>query len=202
MGNRVVFVVFVVSAALLQSTVAWAQSTKSGSRFSGPAQIASGKSEDKGAEFTTATFGDWQLRCRKGQPADGLRPATPRTCEIVQSVIIQGQSAPFAQLAFGRPTPDIPLQFTAVLPVNFSFPSTVKFSLTADDGKPVELLWTRCMPGGCFATITTSKDLLERWREHDAAARFTFKSSNGQDVTMPFSLKGVGRALDALAAEG
>jgi invasion protein IalB len=120
----------------------------------------------------------------------------------VQTVLIQGQTAPFAQLAFGRPAPTEPVFFTTVLPINVSFPSTVKIALDDKDKQPVELNWTRCLPGGCFASIATKDDVLKRWRAHEDAGRFTLKNSAGQDVTIPFSLRGLGRALDALAKEG
>ena len=49
------------------------------------------------ADVTTASFGDWQMRCRAGTTATAGQPAIPRLCEVVQSVMLQGQAAPFAQ---------------------------------------------------------------------------------------------------------
>jgi hypothetical protein len=51
--------------------------------------------EPMGAEVTTASFGGWQLSCRltlvtAGQPSR-------RLCEVLHSVILQGQTTPFAQ---------------------------------------------------------------------------------------------------------
>lgn len=157
---------------------------------------------DTAADMTTATFGDWQLRCRAGVPASANQPAVLRSCEVVQSVIIQGQTAPFAQLAFGKPEPSAPLHFTAVLPTNVSFPSTVKIMQDEKDKQPVELAWTRCLPGGCFASIATKDDFLKRWRAQEEAGRFVFRNSAGQEMAIPFSFRGLGRALDALAKEG
>ncbi len=117
-------------------------------------------------------------------------------------MIIQGQSAPFAQLAFGKTGPNEPLQFSTVLPTNVSFPSTVRIAVDDKDKQPVELAWTRCIPGGCFASIATKDDFLKRWRAQEEAGRFTFKNGGGQDLTIPFSFRGLARALDALAREG
>ena len=155
-----------------------------------------------GADLTTATFGDWQLRCRAAVAASANQPAIPRICEVIQSVIIQGQSAPFAQLAFGKPTPKDPVHLTTVLPTNIAFPSTVKIAVDDKDKQPVELAWTRCLPGGCFASIATRDDFLKRWRALEEGGRFIFKNGAGQEIIMPFSFRGLSRALDALAKEG
>lgn len=154
------------------------------------------------ADWTTASFGDWQMRCRPAVTATASQPAIPRTCELVQSVMLQGQAAPFAQLAFGKVAPGDPMHFTAVLPINVGFPSTVKITIDDKDKQPVELAWTRCMPGGCFASIAAKDDFLKRWRAQEEGGRFTFKNSAGQELTLPFSLRGLSRALDALVKEG
>lgn len=148
------------------------------------------------ADMTTATFGDWLLRCR---PAEADKPA--RVCEVVQTVMIQGQSAPFAQLAFGRIAPDDALYFTAVLPTNVTFPSVLRVALDEQDTAPVAVPWTRCLPGGCFASLAMKDDVLARWRTRDEGGRITFKNGAGQDASVAISFKGLGRALDALAKE-
>lgn len=156
---------------------------------------------DPSADVTTATFGDWQLRCRKPPSAAG-QPAAKPVCEVVQSVVIQGQSAPFAQLAFGKTAATEPLMFTAVVPTNITLPSTLRIALDENDKQPVELAWTRCMPGGCFASVATKDDIMKKWRAQNETGRFLFKNSAGQDLTVPFSFRGLSRALDALAKEG
>ncbi len=167
------------------------------------AQVAAAPALKPGdADLTTASFGDWQMRCRPGVAASSGQAAIPRTCELVQSVMLQGQAAPFAQLAFGKVAPGEPMQFTAVLPINVAFPSTVKITIDDKDKQPVELAWTRCMPGGCFASIAAKDDFLKRWRAQEEGGQFTFKNSAGQELTLPFSLRGLSRALDALGKEG
>lgn len=184
-------------AAFIPS-VALAQATAPGAKGAAAAAAA----QDGSAEMTTATFGDWQLRCRNPAAATGGQPAAQRSCEVVQSVVIQGQSAPFAQLAFGKAPPADALFFTAVLPTNIALPSAVRFLIDDADKQPVELAWTRCLPGGCFASIATKDDFLKRWRAQNEGGRFIFKSAAGQDVTVPFSFRGLSRALDALAKQG
>jgi invasion protein IalB len=149
---------------------------------------------DQGADVTTATFGDWQLRCQKG---DAGGKTAQRNCEVIQSVIIQGQTAPFAQLGFAKLTPDGPLYVTAVVPTNVAFPSTVRLAIDEKDTQPVEIAWTRCLPGGCFASLALKDDLLKRWHAQNEGGRLTFKNGAGQDTTVPFSFRGLARALDA-----
>ena len=148
---------------------------------------------DQGADVTTATFGDWQLRCQK--PAQSAQ----RNCEVIQSLIMQGQTAPFAQLAFGKVAADGPLYFTAVVPVNISFPSAVHIAVDEKDNQPAEIPWTRCLPAGCFASIALKDDLLKRWSSQNASGRLIFKAGAGQDLTLPFSFRGLARALDAMS---
>ncbi len=150
----------------------------------------------QGADQTTATYGDWLLRCAQNDPN---KPG--RTCEVVQTVMIQGQTAPFAQLAFGRLAPTEPLYFTAVLPTNITFPSMLRVAIDEKDPKPVDVAWTRCLPGGCFASLAMSDEVLTRWRAQAEGGRISFKNGAGQDTTVAISFRGLARALDALAKE-
>ena len=155
--------------------------------------------EPAGAEMTTASFGDWQLSCRL-TPVAGGQPGQ-RFCEGLQSVILQGQTAPFARLGFGKMTPAEPLFFTAVVPTNVTFPSIVKIAIDENDKQPVEVAWTRCLPSGCFASIAVNDDVIKRWRTQNQGGRLMFKNGAGQDLVVPISFKGLARALDALAKE-
>jgi invasion protein IalB len=192
MGKRAI--VFVI-AALAQFSAAEAQtSAKSRDRANA--------GSERSADLTTATYGDWQLRCRNVPGNEEAKRKPIRLCEVIQSVILRGGSGPFAQLAFGKPAPGQPLMFTTVLPVNITFPSTVRIAVDEKDQQPAELAWTRCLPGGCFASIQANEQFLKKWRAQEAAGRFTFTSGAGQDVTLPFSFRGLDRALEALAKEG
>jgi len=151
------------------------------------------------ADVTTASFGDWQMTCR--MTAAGTGQPARRICEVLQSVILKGQTAPFAQLGFGRLEPAAPLTFTAVVPVNVSFPSSVRVAVDDNDKQPLEATWTRCLPSGCFASVAASNDVLKRWRAQDGSGWLMFKSGAPQDLRVPISFKGLGRALDALAKE-
>lgn len=196
---------------LVQMSTGFAQTTLSPPRPAGQSQpkahsapVKSSAAPAKQAaesapDVTTASYGDWQMTCRitnvgAGQPSR-------RICEVLQSVILQGQTAPFAQLGFGRMEPGSPLIFTAVVPASVSFPSDVRVAVDENDKQPLIAAWTRCLQNGCFASVAVSVDSLNRWRAREGGGRLMFKNGASQDLTMPISFKGLGRALDALAKE-
>lgn len=145
---------------------------------------------------TTASFGDWVLRCQRIGEGD----AGPRICEVGQSMQAQGQRAPIAQIAIGRLAAGEPLRVTVVLQPDLSFPSSVQ--VTGDNTGPMlDLAWRRCLPGGCFADAVAKDDLLKRWRGLTEPGRIVFKSAAGRDVAIPLSFRGLAPALDALAKE-
>jgi invasion protein IalB len=152
--------------------------------------------KDAGPEMTTATFGDWIMRCQPVSDQPGRR-----ACEIAQNIVVQGQAAPIAQLAFSRTAPNEPLYLTAVLPTNVTFPSAVRISIDERDDKPVDVAWKRCLPAGCFANIAMTDAILTRWRAQDGAGRLVFKNGTGQDSQLPISFRGLARALDWLNKE-
>jgi invasion protein IalB len=164
-----------------------------------PAPASAEPAAEANADMTTATFGDWQLRCRL-TPAAAGKPAQ-RGCEVVQTVILKGQTAPFAQLGFGKLTPADPLFFTAVVPTNITFEGNVKLAIDENDKQPVEIPWSRCLPGGCFASVAVKEDVLKRWRAQNKGGRLMFRNGAGQNLIVPMSFRGLDRALDALAKE-
>jgi len=149
--------------------------------------------QQTGPDTTTATYGDWLLRCRAISGG--------KSCEVIQNILVEGKTAPIAQLAFGRLAPNQPLYFTAVLPTNVTFPSVVSIAIDEKDAQPTPVPWTRCLQTGCFASLQTTDAILKHWGGQTGAGRLTFKNGAGQDTTVPFSFKGLGRALDALGKD-
>jgi invasion protein IalB len=163
-----------------------------------PAQApAAAAPADNEPSATTASFGDWVLRCQR----TGTGSEARRNCELVQSVILKGQQAPVAQFGFGKLAPTEPLHVTAAIPHNISFPSAVRVAIDEKDPQGLELPWIRCLPAACFATAVPKDDLLKRWRAQTGAGRLTFKDARGQDVNLPISFNGLAPGLDALAKE-
>lgn len=144
---------------------------------------------------TSATFGDWVLRCQRVGEGDRTR----KLCEVAQIVQLPNQSAPVAEVALGRPPGEPALHLTAVLPANVSFPSSVQFASSDKVPRGTDLQWRRCLPGGCFADTVASDDSVKAWRTSTDAGRLTFKDAGGHDVALPISFRGLAQALDAFA---
>jgi invasion protein IalB len=148
-------------------------------------------------ETTTATYGVWTLRCTHRQVGD---PAQ-RICEVDQSVVPQGQQNPIAQIGVGRLSPKDDLHITAVLPTNITFQDGPR--VTANDKDPgVDLMWRRCVPGGCIADAILKDEILRAWHAVSAdTGRLFFTKASGQKVAIEFSFRGFGQAMDAFAKE-
>ena len=141
---------------------------------------------------TTASYGDWVLRCQKTENA--------RLCEVAQSLMVQGQATPIAQIAVGRPSPKDKLRLTVVLPNNVSFPAPPKLVIGEKDAG-LTLAWRRCLPGGCFADVLLDDEPIKRLRALTDSGRLLFSDGVGREIGLPFSMSGLSQALDALAKE-
>jgi invasion protein IalB len=145
-------------------------------------------------EATTATYGDWLLRCQRLTTGG----ATPQVCDVTQTVQAQGQQSPLLQLSIGQPTPKEPIKLTIYVPVNLSFPSVARLAIDEKDAQPAELIWRRCQPGGCIADLEIKDDLLKRWRAQVGGGVIKIVDSTGREIAIPFSFRGLAQALDAL----
>ena len=144
---------------------------------------------------TSATYGDWVLRCQHVGQGDKAQ----RLCEVAQTIQVQGQQSPIAQVALGRVAASDPLKVTVALPVNITLPGSVTLALSDKDPTPMSLTWRRCLPGVCIADIALTGDELKALRAAGDPGRLTFKDAAGRDVALPISFRGLVQALDALA---
>ncbi len=145
---------------------------------------------------TTASFGDWTLRCQR---IEGTR--AQRVCEVAQVLQAQGQQAPLAQIAIGKLSAGDPLRVTAVMPVSVTFPSSVQIAMGEKDAQPLDLPWRRCLPTGCFADAVLTDEAARLWRKAAEAGRIVFRDAAGRDLVLPLSTRGLEPALEALARE-
>jgi invasion protein IalB len=144
-------------------------------------------------QSTSATFGDWSLNCvHKAGPGD------QQVCEVIQSIVVKGQTGPIAQLAIGRTTPGDPLRLTLLLPPNVTLDKR-PLVLTAD-GKTtlVELNWRRCVQGGCMSDAVLTDPDLSRLRGQETAGQIIFKDAADRELKIPMSWRGLPQALDAM----
>jgi invasion protein IalB len=146
---------------------------------------------------TTASFGDWTLRC------DRVADATPpkRSCELGLTVQHAGDQSVLAQVAVGRPAAGEPLRFTAVLPANISVATAPKLLVDAKETGAVDLAWVRCLPGGCIATAGVGDDLLRKLKAAANAGQLEYRDAAGREIKLPMSWRGFGEAFEALGKE-
>jgi invasion protein IalB len=136
---------------------------------------------------TTETFGDWSIVCTASGGGE-------RSCEVDTSIVLRGQSAPFARIAVMRPAKDRPVQLIAVVPVNIATASPAKIS--ADGGaSELSLPFRSCLPGGCVAQTEVTKDKLRTLGK--TQGQLTLVDASGKPASVEFSLRGFDQALEA-----
>lgn len=157
---------------------------------------------------TTATYGSWVLRCVQLPQQGANNPATAKagrantaTCEVVQTIQVQGQQQPVAQIAIGHLPNDNDLTLTALLPVNISLPGSVHVSgngKTGTDEKGGQnLVWQRCYGGSCAASVKIEAANLAIWRA-GTDGQLRFSNAAGNVAAIALSWKGLEQALNAL----
>ncbi|WP_398478031.1 invasion associated locus B family protein [Tardiphaga sp.] len=189
MMNRTIAVAL---AMLCVAGVASAQTkdaAKDAAKPAAPAPVSSAP------ERTTASFGDWIMRCEAiGAPAK-------RVCEVALILTAQGQNAPIAQVAIGKVGAAEGKPTTIVLPHNVSLTSKPRIVFAKAGDAPVEFTWQRCTPGACFASVTLSNDAAKTLGAQAEAGKIVYKTAGEQEIALPMSFRGLAQSLDALAKE-
>ena len=146
---------------------------------------------------TSASFGDWVLRCQRiGNGAE-----TQHVCEVAQQIRAQDQQNPVAELAIGHLKKTDALRLTVVLPVNVTLANPPSFSTDGKAVEPLDLGWRKCMPGGCIADALLKDDVLSRWKVLTSAGSIHWIDAAGRDLAIGLSFRGLTQALDAMARE-
>lgn len=146
-------------------------------------------------ERTSATYGDWVLRCEMR-----TAPATGRGCELLQSLQDQ-RNQPVAQFALGRLQRNDPARLVILIPSNITIAVPMRINL--DDGAaPIPVTLKACGPRGCVADTELSAAVLTRMRARETQGRLEYHNALNAEVALPFSTRGLGQALDALQREG
>ena len=136
---------------------------------------------------TTATFGDWTLRC------DRRLDLTPpqRVCELGLVIQKPGEAGAQAQIAVGRVAAGQPLQITAVLPLNVALRTPPRVVIDGQQPSSTVLTWTRCIAGACFADAEISPALLNALRSRTEPARLDYRDGTDREVTQSVDRKSV-----------
>ncbi|WP_421988428.1 invasion associated locus B family protein [Roseococcus sp.] len=172
----------VLAASLAASSPAWAQQRPAPPAATSP-------------ERTSATYGDWVMRCETR-----TAPATGRGCELLQSLQDQ-RGQPVAQFALGRIHREDPMRLVVLIPSNITIAVPMRLSL-GDGGAAVPVTLKACGPRGCVADTELGAALLTRMRARETRGQLEYRDALNAEVALPFSTRGLGQALDALGREG
>ena len=140
-------------------------------------------------DLTTASFGDWVLRCQKRDSG-----STDKTCEVVHSVTAEGQQGTILQLAIGQTEKQSERTLVVVVPVNISFVQTPQISVDANPEDSKTSVWLKCLPVACLANLRLDQI---NWKS-SKSGKVSYIDGAGRPVVTPFSLNGLDRALNAL----
>lgn len=148
--------------------------------------------EPAGPSSTTATYGDWTVRCAP-PPRD---PSGAKVCEVTQAIQFGDRPGIAAQVAFGSWPKDGPLRVVVQLPNGVFLPPGVRLLPQQDAASGVDLTYSTCLQG-CFADAEIGADMLATLTTARGPARVEFVSNARTRVGLAVSLNGLKAALDA-----
>ena len=141
---------------------------------------------------TTASYGDWVVRCEI-QPG----PPAQKACDMEQLAQVQGQANPISRVAIPLPPKGETVKLFVQLPVNVSFTAPIKI-MTDDKDAGITTPFRRCIPAGCFAEVELKDDLQKKFRAATETGKMFFRDAGDHDVALPLSFKGFAQAFEAL----
>ena len=151
--------------------------------------LAAGNAVAQVPQRTTATYGDWTVRCEMQNNAN--------ICEMAQTMQIKGRPQPISQIAIGRQTKNGPLNAVFEVPIDVWLPDGVEL-ITDQKQANITAKFTRCVPVGCFAEAEVGAAEIKELRGLKKNGKLQFKDARKQLIAIPVSFKGFGDAYDAL----
>jgi len=142
---------------------------------------------------TTATYGDWTLRCQGAPPA--------RACELAQLIGNRAGQA-VVQIALGRSGagPSQGWKLVMLIPANVS--AQLPFALVPEErARALPLVLRACGPAGCLLDAEFREDPWARLGAREAPARLEYRDAAQAEMVVTVSLRGLQPALQALARE-
>jgi len=155
-------------------------------------QAAPAAPADQSPQRTTASYGDWVVRC---ETTPG--PPPQKNCEMDQLAQIQGQAQPISRVLIPLMPKGEPPKLFVQVPINVSFAVPLKITVDAKDAS-ISTPFRRCIPAGCFAELELKEDLQKKFRAAAEPGKIIYKNAGDQDVTIPVSFKGFAQAYEAL----
>ena len=150
-----------------------------------------------GPSSTTATYGDWTVRC----VPPPHEPAGAKVCEVSQAIRIEDRPGIVAQVAFGTWPKDGPLRVVVQLPNGVFLPPGVRLLPHEGATTGVDLAYSTCLQG-CFADAEVGPDMLATLTGAKGPARLEFVNNARSRVALPVPLDGLKAALDAALVDG
>lgn len=142
-------------------------------------------------ERTTASYGDWILRCEL--PAG----SSERSCEVAQ-IVQDARGQTLAQMIARRAAANGGILLSVQVGTNATVVEPLRLAVEGQAG--LSLPFRRCLPRGCFAEAQPPEAELNALARRTEPARLEFADGDGQPVAIPASLRGLSSALEALRA--
>jgi invasion protein IalB len=153
-----------------------------------PAQQPAGVPQEP--QSTTATYGDWLVRCVT-QPG----PPPQKNCDMEQVAQNSG-GQPISRVGIPMPAKGQPPRLIILLPNNVSIAGGVKVEVAKD--RALALPFRRCVPAGCIADTDLKDEELKHFRAETEPGKILYRDAGDRDVVIPISFKGFAQAFDAL----
>jgi invasion protein IalB len=160
-----------------------------------PAQQSAQAPAAQEPQRTTASYGDWVVRCeiQSGPPAQ-------KTCDMEQLAQMQGQTNPISRVAIPLPPKGEMPKLFVQLPVNASFAAPIRITVDGKDAG-VTTPFRRCVPAGCFGELELKDDLQRKFRASTEPGKIVFNDAGDHEVAIPLSFKGFAQAYEALVKQ-
>lgn len=147
---------------------------------------------DQGPSQTTATYGDWTLRCTlRG------RPGSHNTlCEADLAMHVQGQDGTFVGVAFGPLSASQPPKLVIELPLGVWLQAHPTLYLNAKTKSGIEASFTFCTRS-CFASAPLPAGELAALKSASGPGRMEFVDPRRTRISVPVPFDGLKSALAA-----
>ncbi|MEM1049570.1 MAG: invasion associated locus B family protein [Pseudomonadota bacterium] len=162
-----------------------------GSQISFAAEKSATKAEQP--VQTTATYGDWTVRCRSVAQKDD------KLCEMIQVVPAKNKQGAVANLAVGRMPGEDKVRLVVQLPIGVHLPSRVAMKVGTDAVGDAE--FQSCFSNFCLARSDLDPAALKRLKDGKVMT-LAFKDRALRDAAIQVSLKGFTAAHDATFKAG
>lgn len=163
------------------------------------AQAATAQTPGNAVSTTSASYGNWLLRCESRQ----VETKTVKACEVSTNVTVKGEngaSGTAAVVAFGRHPDKEGWQVALQLPIIVWLPTGAKLDI-GDEAPLVDANFVACRPTLCSAGATVADSVIARLRSATTDLSINYRAQTQQAVKVTLPVNGLSDALTALSNE-